>query len=501
MKPDEALISKNILLKLLSANNDLIFIKDEVYRYCLVNQAYQDFLKKSEAEILGKTDLELMPPTIAEACHLSDQEVFETGKTISRIERVENELWEVFKFPMILENQKTGIAGIIRNVTPQKQLEEDLKKREKTLQKIFDLLPIGLWIADEKGKLLRGNPAGVKIWGAEPKVGIENYGVFKARRLPEGQEISPQDWALAKTIQSKIAIQAEKIEIDAYDGVKRIVLNYTAPVLDDDETMLGAIVVNQDISEEEKIKQELITFNAALEDRVKERTQELEQSNRELDAFAYSISHDLRAPLRAINGFSEILQEDHEKHLNEDGKFLLTTIRANVGKMDSLISNLLHFSRVSRAEINKQKIDMTILVKAILEELIACKNKQVSYTIETLPVVEGDVSLIKQVWFNLLDNAIKYSSQQETSILHISSQANDQQVVFSIKDNGVGFDQTYAHKLFHVFQRLHSEKEFEGTGAGLAIVKRIIQRHHGQVWAEGSVQAGATFYFSLPLST
>jgi PAS domain S-box-containing protein len=500
MMPDESVISKTILLKLIGANNDLIFIKDENYRYCLINQAYQNFLKKSEEEVLGKTDFELMPPSIATACHSSDQEVFETGKTISRIERVENELWEVFKFPMILENQKAGIAGIIRNVTTQKQLEEDLKKREKTLKKIFDLLPIGLWIADEKGKLIRGNPAGVKIWGAEPKVGIENYGVFKARRLPEGQEILAQDWALVKTIQSKIAIQAEKIEIDAYDGVKRIVLNYTAPILDDDETILGAIVVNQDISEEEKIKQELIAFNTALEDRVKERTQELEQSNKELDAFAYSISHDLRAPLRAINGFSEILQEDHEIHLNEDGKHLLTTIRANVGKMDSLISNLLHFSRVSRTEINKQTIDMTALAKAILEELIACKNKQVSFTIETLPAIEGDLSLIKQVWLNLLDNAIKYSSHQKTPILHISSYVNDQQAVFSVQDNGVGFDQAYAHKLFHVFQRLHSEKDFEGIGAGLAIVKRIIQRHHGQVWAEGSVQEGATFYFSLPMS-
>jgi PAS domain S-box-containing protein len=500
MMPDEAVISKNILLKLICANNDLIFIKDEHYKYCLINQAYQNFLKKSEEEIIGKTDFELMPLNIAAACHSSDQEVFETGKTISRIERVENELWEVFKFPMILENQKTGIAGIIRNITTQKQLEEDLKKREKTLQKIFDLLPIGLWIADEKGTLLRGNPAGVKIWGAEPKVGIENYGVFKARRLPEGQEILPQDWALAKTIQSKIAIQAEKIEIDAYDGVKRIVLNYTAPVLDDDETMLGAIVVNQDISEEERIKQELIAFNLALEERVKERTKELQQSNEELDAFAYSISHDLRAPLRAINGFSEILKEDHEKHLNEDGKYLLTTIRANVGKMDSLISNLLHFSRVSRAEMNRQTIDMTALAKSILEELIACKNKQVSFTVEALPAIEGDLSLIKQVWFNLLDNAIKYSSQQERSILHISSTIKDQQAVFSIKDNGVGFDQSYAHKLFHVFQRLHSEKDFEGTGAGLAIVKRIVQRHHGQAWAEGKVQEGATFYFSLPLS-
>lgn len=498
--PDEAVVSKKILLKLLSANNDLIFIKDENFRYCLINQAYQDFHKKSEEEILGKTDYELVSPTIAAAYHSSDQEVFETGKTISKIEQIENDLWEVFKFPIILENQKTGIAGIIRNITTQKQNEEDLKKREKTLRKIFDLLPIGLWIADEKGKLLKGNPEGVKIWGAEPKEGIENYGVFKARRLPEGQEISPHDWALAKTIQSKIANQAEKIEFDAYDGVKRIVLNYTAPVLDDDETILGAIVVNQNISEEEKIKQDLKAFNSALEERVKERTQELQEINHELDAFAYSISHDLRAPLRAINGFSEILQEDHEQNLNEDGKHLLATIRSNVDKMDALIRNLLHFSRVSRVEIIKQTIDMTTLAKTILEELIASKNKQVSYTIETLPAIEGDASLIKQVWLNLLDNAIKYSSHQETPTLHIGSKIQDQQAVFSVQDNGVGFDQAYVHKLFQAFQRLHSEKEFEGTGAGLAIVKRIIQRHHGQVWAEGRLQEGATFYFSLPLS-
>jgi PAS domain S-box-containing protein len=494
------MLSDKTLQALIYANTDLIFIKDDSYRYLLVNHSYQEFLQKSEENILGKTDYELMPQAIAEACHNSDQEVLEKGKTINRIESVENDLWEVYKFPIILDNNKTGIAGIIRNITIQKQVEEDLKKHEKMLRKIFDLLPIGLWIADEKGKLLRGNPEGVKIWGAEPKTIIENYGVFKARRLPDGQEISPHDWALAKTIQSRIANQAEKIEFDAYDGVKRIVLNYTAPVLDDDETMLGAIVVNQDISEEEKIKQELIAFNAELEDRVKERTQELEQSNKELDAFAYSISHDLRAPLRAINGFSEILKEDHEQHLDADGQYLISIIRANVNKMDSLISNLLRFSRVSRTEINKQTIDMTSLAKTILEELILSKNIQVSYTIEDLPAIEGDFSLIKQIWVNLLDNAIKYSSNQAIPKLIISSYTQGGQTVYAIKDNGVGFDQAYVHKLFQVFQRLHSEKEFEGTGAGLAIVQRIIQRHKGHVWAEGKVNEGATFYFSLPVS-
>jgi PAS domain S-box-containing protein len=257
--------------------------------------------------------------------------------------------------------------------------------------------------------------------------------------------------------------------------------------------------VTRDITERRKAEAEVSKLNALLEERVKERTEQLEAANNELQAFAFSVSHDLRAPLRAIDGFSRFVLEDYSDKIDSEGQRLLGLIRSNTQKMDKLITDILFLSRVSRGESKKSLIDMTKMALSMYNETTSPENRdRLSISIENLQVVTADPALIKQVWINLLSNAIKFSSLSEKPEIKIGGYTENGNNVYFVSDNGVGFNPEYSHKLFGVFQRLHKSDEFEGTGVGLAIVQRIIHRHGGKVWAEGVEGKGATFYFSLP---
>jgi light-regulated signal transduction histidine kinase (bacteriophytochrome) len=225
---------------------------------------------------------------------------------------------------------------------------------------------------------------------------------------------------------------------------------------------------------------------------------ELAAVNKELEAFTYSVSHDLRAPLRAINGYAEILQEDFGPHLNKEGTRILQNITYNAIKMGNLIDDLLAFSKLGRAELRKEEIDLNELMDAIQIDLNKDQEQTATIKYETLHKVHADYNLLYQVLFNLVSNGIKYSSKNANAVIIISSTEQNGEIIVSVKDNGAGFDMKYANKLFGVFQRLHAQEEFEGTGVGLAIVQRIVVKHHGKVWAEGKLNEGATFYFSLP---
>lgn len=227
--------------------------------------------------------------------------------------------------------------------------------------------------------------------------------------------------------------------------------------------------------------------------------QKLEEINQELDAFSYSVAHDLRSPLRAINGFSRILMEDYSGKLDEEGKRIITTICKNTEKMGKLIEDLLALSHISRHELNKEHLNMKQLVSSIYKELKdVIPNRKISIDLKEIPDNFVDPTLMRQVWVNLISNAIKFTQANKNALIEIgSSTSEDQVVTYYIKDNGLGFDMKYADKLFGVFQRLHGS-EIEGTGIGLANVKRIIMRHGGKTWGEGKIGKGAIFYFTLP---
>ena len=239
-------------------------------------------------------------------------------------------------------------------------------------------------------------------------------------------------------------------------------------------------------------------LNAELEQRVGERTLELKAANQELEAFSYSVSHDLRSPLRAIDGFSQVVLEKFGPLLPAEGQRHLRTIRQSAQKMGDLIDDLLTFARLNRQELGKRPFNTTDLVWECLQDLgYPWSDRQVEVTVDALPVSVGDPVLLKQVWLNLISNALKYSRNREKSLVHIGSETIDGVVTLFIRDNGTGFDMRYADKLFGVFQRFHRAEDYEGTGVGLAIAHRIIQRHGGRIWAEAAVDRGATFHFTL----
>jgi PAS domain S-box-containing protein len=247
---------------------------------------------------------------------------------------------------------------------------------------------------------------------------------------------------------------------------------------------------------------ENVRLYADLDRRVQERTVQLEQANREMEAFSYSVSHDLRAPLRAIDGFSSLLEQREGAALGEEGKRLLRVVRANTRRMATLIDDLLAFSRVGRSEMRFGPVEMEPLVCAAFEEVVPDANgrSRISFEVGPLPAARGDSSLLQLVWSNLLGNAVKFSSGRERPEIRVAGEVDGGRAVYRVSDNGVGFDMAYAAKLFGVFQRLHGATEFEGTGVGLALVHRIVMRHGGEVTASGAPGEGAVFTFSLPLA-
>jgi light-regulated signal transduction histidine kinase (bacteriophytochrome) len=282
------------------------------------------------------------------------------------------------------------------------------------------------------------------------------------------------------------------------DGSRIDVSVTISPIKDSEGKVVGASKIARDITERKAAEEKIRQLNAELEQRVIERTAQLEAANRELEAFSYSVSHDLRAPLRAVNGFAGIVVEEFGEQLPAEARRYLERIRNGSQQMGVLIDDLLAFSRLSRQPLNRRTVDMAKLVKLVQDDLAPQREgRQIQIRTGPFPNGWGDPSLLKQIWVNLISNAIKYTRGRAPAIIEIGSVLTGGEVAYFVRDNGTGFDMKYAHKLFGVFQRLHRADEFEGTGVGLAIVQRVVHRHGGRVWAEAEVGKGALFGFTL----
>lgn len=388
-----------------------------------------------------------------------------------------------------------GQRGTNRNITQRKLQEQQLHESEFRFNKLYENSAFGMVLTNDRFQFIKTNPAFCEIMGYH-EAELLNM-TFKDLSFPD--EINNNLLNIQRLIKKEISVyRAEKRYIrkdgSVIWGSLTVVANYS-----DDGSFLYNLATVEDITRRKAAELEIAQLNETLEQRVVERTFQLEAANNELEAFSYSVSHDLRAPLRHINGYVDLLNEKFLDDLPEKARHYLKTISGASQQMGKLVDDLLQFSRTGRQELHKTTFNMNDLVDEVVQNI---KNeyvdRKVNWNIQNFPESFGDPSLLKQVWINLLDNAVKYSKNQEKSEITIEFKNENNNLIFSVRDNGVGFDMKYAHKLFGVFQRLHSESEFEGTGIGLANVQRIIHKHNGRVWAESELGKGSTFYFSLP---
>ena len=269
--------------------------------------------------------------------------------------------------------------------------------------------------------------------------------------------------------------------------------DYSSPVTVDKQDELGRLATAFN-----SMALQVTRAHHSLEQQVRDRTKELETANKELESFSYSVSHDLRAPLRAVSGYAMMLKEDYEDSFDPEAKRITGNIISNVKMMGRLIDDLIAFSRLGKREISRRNVDMKALAEACTSELLnGWPEEKFNFVVGDLPGCLGDEDLLRQVWLNLIGNALKYSSRTTDPLIEIGSTGKPNEVAWFVRDNGAGFDMKYADKLFKVFQRLHSQEEFEGTGIGLALVRRIIDKHKGRIWAESTLGQGAVFYFTL----
>jgi PAS domain S-box-containing protein len=385
-----------------------------------------------------------------------------------------------------------GYRRIRADLSRRRDYERLLAAERKLLRTVIDTVPDTIYVKDSALRFLLINRAQAALSGAaspEDAIGKRDEDYFPAEMV---RSYAADEQSIIATGQPLVNHEEQ---LRGADGELHFMLTTKVPVRSSSGEIIQIVGISHDITARKKTEMEVEALNQSL----RARTVELETANGELEAFSYSVSHDLRAPLRAVDGFTRILLEDYAHEFSPEAMRYLQKVRGNSQRMGELIDDLLHFSRLSRQALHKRTVRPAELVQQILDEELRTEHESrpVEISIQPMPVCEADPGLLRQAYANLLGNAIKFTSKSATPRIEVGAEQLDGEVVYFVKDNGAGFDPKYKDKLFGVFQRLHRPEDYEGTGVGLAIVHRVVTRHGGRIWADGAVNQGASFYFTL----
>jgi PAS domain S-box-containing protein len=499
-RAEEALRFSERQLSLVYSNvSDIIFYlgveQNDRYRFLSINPAFFKATGLTESQVMGKLVNEIIPEPSLTMVLGKYKEAIAEKKTVTWEETSVypsgTKHGEVSVTPIFDNDGRcTNLIGAVHDITERKRAEKEKQKVEQRYRTTLDHMIEGCQIISYDWRYLYVNDALVKQ-GRRSREELLGHTMME---MYPGIDSSDFFVHLRHCMEQRIPHSMEN-EFTYPDGTKGWFYLSIEPVPE------GIFILSEDITKEKRLGEELRRHQEHLEELVVERTAQLEAANKELEAFSYSVSHDLRTPLRHIDGFVELLQKHSALSLDEKSRRYFSFISDAAKQMGTLIDDLLVFSRMGKTEMRKARVNIEDLVKkAITNFARDTEARNIHWEIDTLPVVEADPSMLSLVFQNLISNAIKYTRTRERAEIRVGCVKNDSEQVLFVSDNGVGFDMKYADKLFGVFQRLHRAEEFEGTGIGLANVRRIIQRHKGRTWAEGKINEGATFYFSLPTS-
>jgi PAS domain S-box-containing protein len=472
---------------------------DREWRYTYVNAAAERLLGRRREEMLGQ-DMRVLFP--------------EAGPFFARYERAIAQqaslTFEDYYAPLKMWTEVSvhpspdGMSQFFRDVTERKHAEDALRESRAKLEAALASMTDAVVISDAEGRFTHLNDAFATFYRFLSKEDcaktLAEFPAILEVFLPDGSPAPLDMWAVPRALHGETATNAE-YTLRRKDTGESWVGSYSfGPIRDGDSRIVGAVVVGRDITSHKRAEEEIRRLNTELEQRVRARTAQLEASNKELEAFAYSASHDLRAPLRGIDGWSLALVEDYANQLEPRALKYLERVRSETQRMGHLIDDLLQLSRISRAEMHRDTVDLSRAAESIAERLReAHPDRRREFTIRPRMTAFGDARLLEVALTNLLQNAVKFSGPRAHALIRFDAVERDGETVFAVHDNGVGFDMAYASRLFGAFQRLHSDSEFPGTGIGLATVQRVIHRHGGRVWAEAQPSRGAAFYFTLGL--